>query len=407
MRYLIFVSLSVLSAFGLDWLFGLQRSARKSAVRTIVISALVVGSVYCIARLPVLPSDAARLDAVRVQELRFALWLSASTAMLLIGVLWPRWGKFVLGGVCVLVLVDLWLIGAAYQRPMPTQYYYPPTADIVQITQDQDRFRVMSTRKIGAWPFLPNLPSMYGLQDVGGYDSQYLQRYVDYIKEIDASAPATRGAMILSPSHFDSPLVDLLNVKYAATLDKVKVPNWVLISKGGMRVYMRTERMPRTWIAAQAEVISSDAAILDHLTTPGFDPRQTVVLEHSPSEPLGENGSSPAGTVEIESYANTRLVLNAEMQRAGWLVLSEIFYPGWYATVDGVPANVYRANYIFRAVPLAAGSHRIEMWFMPDSFVVGAIISFVAAATLLTLSIVLWRWEKRKTHLSTKQEIDA
>jgi hypothetical protein len=404
MRYLIEVSLSALSAFGLDWLLGLHPTARKSAVRAIVISALIIASVYSIARLPVLPSDATRLDAVRTQELRFALWLSVSTAVLLIGVLWPRWGRYALAGVCVLALADLWPIGAAYQRPMSTQYYYPLTPDIVQMTQDNDLFRVMTTRKIGAWPFVPNLPSMYGLQDVGGYDSQYMQRYLNYIKEIDASAPAARGTMLLSPSHFDSPLIDLLNVKYAVTLDKIKLPGWGLISKEGMRVYMRTEVLPRAWIASQAEVIEDSRAIFSRLESAEFNPRQTVILEQPPDEPLGEASLTPAGTVSIESYANSRIALNAEMQRAGWLVLSEMFYPGWHATVDDVPANIYRANYLFRAIPLPPGSHQVELYFMPDSFVLGAAISLGTLLLLLAFGVLSWRIERHQPH-EVKQEI--
>jgi uncharacterized membrane protein YfhO len=83
------------------------------------------------------------------------------------------------------------------------------------------------------------------------------------------------------------------------------------------------------------------------------------------------------------------------MQRAGWLVLSELFYPGWQVTVDGVPASLYRANYILRAVPLTAGSHRIEMWFMPDSFVLGAVLSLVSIGSLVMIAVVSWRLEAR------------
>ena len=395
MRYLIVVSLSVLSAFGLDWLLGLDVAARRPALRAVLISALLVGAVYIIVRSPVLPSDATHLDFVQTQELMFAMWLGISTAVILIGVLWPRWGRYALAGVCVLTLVDLWQIGAAYQRPISTQYYYPPTKAITLMTQDNDLFRVMTTRKIGAWALVPNLPSMFGLQNVGGYDSQYMQRYVDYMKEIDASAPATPGAILLSPSNFNSPLIDLLNVKYAVTLDKTKLPGWTLISKEGMRVYLRTQPSPRAWIASQAEVIKDDQAILPRLRSSEFDPRQTVILEQTPAEPLGEAGSGPAGAVRIESYANTRLVLNAEMERPGWLVLSEIYYPGWHVTIDDAPANLYSANYIFRAVPLSAGSHRIEMWFMPNSFVIGATISLITALGLILAAIVFWRIEKR------------
>ena len=136
---------------------------------------------------------------------------------------------------------------------------------------------------------------MYGLQDVGGYDSQYLRRYVEFIKAIDRSGPPEPDSNVLAPSHFDSPLVDLLNVKYALTLNKVKVEGWELIVKEGMRIYQRSSPLSRAWIAAQAEVIGDDAAILDRLARPDFDPQQTVVLEQTPIEPPGETGSTSCG----------------------------------------------------------------------------------------------------------------
>ena len=371
----------MLSALGLDWLLSLDAVTRKRGLISVLSAAIVIGVAYAILRTPELPTQPDRLSYVQAQELEFVVWLIGGAAVLSIGVWWRRWGSLLLASVCVLTLIQLWPLGAAYQQPISTEYYYPTTPAIDTLTQDHSLFRVLTTRRNWfGWPFRPDLPAMYDLQDVGGYDSQCLRRYVEYMKAIDRSGPPEPDSNFLAPSHFDSPLVDLLNVKYAITLDKVAAEGWQLITKEGMRIYQRSDPLPRAWIAAQAEVIGDDAAILDRLSQPDFDPRQTVVLEQKPIEPLGKTDPSPAGAVSIESYANTRIVLNADMQRAGWLVLSEMFYPGWHVTVDGVPANLYRANYILRAVPLTIGAHRIEMWFMPDSFVIGAAITLIAVS---------------------------
>ncbi|CAG0934838.1 hypothetical protein TFLX_03700 [Thermoflexales bacterium] len=396
MRFLTATSLSMLSALGLDWLLSVGAPTRRRGLISIFGATIIIGVAYLVLRTPALPDRPDRLSYVQTQELEFVLWLIGGSIVLSIGIGWRRWGTLVLASVCGLTLIQLWPLAAAYQQPVSTRYYYPTTPAIDRLTQDQDLFRILTTRGDWfGWPFKPDLPALYNLQDVGGYDSQYLQRYVEYTQAIDRSGQPVAGSNLLAPSHFDSPLVDLLNVKYAITLNKVKAAGWELIAKEGMRIYQRSNPLPRAWIAAQAEVIGDDAAILDRLVTPDFDPRQTVVLEQVPSEPLGEAAPDPAGTVSIETYANTRLVLKAEMQRAGWLVLSEVFYPGWHITVDGQPAELYRANYILRAVPVSSGQHRIEMWFMPDSFVSGATISLAAAVLLLILSLD-WRRKKRQ-----------
>lgn len=396
LRYLTVVSLTVLCALGLDWLLGLEADKRKRGLISVLSAAIIIGVAYGILRTPELPTQPDRLSYVQAQELEFVVWLIGGAAVLSIGVWWRRWGSLMLASACALALIQLWPLGAAYQQPISTEYYYPTTPAIDMLTQDRSLFRVLTTRRTWfSWPFRPDLPAMYDLQDAGGYDSQFLRRYVEYVKAIDRSGPPVPDSNFLAPSHFDSPLVDLLNVKYAITLDKVAAEGWQLITKEGMRIYQRTSPLPRAWIAAQAEVIGDDAAILDRLTRLDFDPHQSVVLEQNPIEPPGETGSSPAGSVNIESYANTRIVLNADMQRAGWLVLSEVFYPGWHVAVDGVPANLYRANYILRVVPLAAGAHHIEMWFMPDSFVKGAAITLTAGLGLILAAIGSRRIEKR------------
>jgi hypothetical protein len=398
MRYWVMISLSVLAALGLDYLL---RSTEQRKFRTsakIALFPIGLGAVYLIARAGYLPTQPSRLEFIAQQEARLVALLAVAAMLLILYSLSRRWGQWALAGLCVLTLIDLWLLSETYQRPISTQYDYPATPGIQFMMDDPDRFRVLSIKSPDwfKWELRPNLPPLYGLQDVGGYDSVYLQRYANYLQRIDPTGPPSTSSNYLEPGRFDSPLVDLLNVKYALSTDKVQAAGWEVAYKDDLRIYRRTQLMPRAWIAAQAEVVPDDNAILDRLTGPGFDPHQTVVLEQTPIEPLGEAAASPAGNVSIESYANTQLVLKADMQRAGWLVLSEMFYPGWHVTVDGVPANLYRANYILRAVPLPAGAHRIEMRFMPNSFVIGAMMTLVTALGLVLMAVVAWRVEKRR-----------
>jgi hypothetical protein len=309
-------------------------------------------------------------------------------------------------GVVLLTGIDLLIVGRPYYQSISTEYYYPVTDSIRMMQDDSERFRILTTRSEWSdWAMRPNLPALFGLDDVGGYDSTYLQRYAAYLRRIDQTGPAAPDSNFLAASHFNSPLINLLNVKYAITPDRPKLANWELINKAGMRLYLNKTPMPRAWIANRAEVIAQGEAILDRLSQPAFDPYQTVIVEQPAMPSFNSAGSEPAGEVHFEQYTNNRLVLTANMQTAGWLVLSEVFYPGWHVTVDGVPADLYRANFILRAVPLTAGRHRIEMWFMPDSFVVGATISIVTAAILFILGVGLWHRERRRIHLSAKQEI--
>jgi uncharacterized membrane protein YfhO len=80
--------------------------------------------------------------------------------------------------------------------------------------------------------------------------------------------------------------------------------------------------------------------------------------------------------------------LMVEASRAGWLVLSDVYYPGWRATVNGQPTDVLRANYTFRAVWLPVGEHTVRMSFSPLAWRVGLALSLVTWSTLSAWAVV-------------------
>jgi len=77
------------------------------------------------------------------------------------------------------------------------------------------------------------------------------------------------------------------------------------------------------------------------------------------------------------SESNNRLVLQATAEENSLLVLSDTYYPGWKAFVDGKKTKIYRADYTFRAIPLSAGPNRVEFVYDPLSFKLGALFTFL------------------------------
>jgi hypothetical protein len=127
-----------------------------------------------------------------------------------------------------------------------------------------------------------------------------------------------------------------------------------------------------------------------------FDPTQTVTLEQSQVGNLPETGDwrleVEGGAIEFVKYESNEIVLAVEMPAAGWLVLSEVYYPGWQATVDGKRAEVLRADYTFRAVTLPPGTHVVEMTFAPQTWRIGVVMSALIWGSLATWS----GWEIKK-----------
>lgn len=164
----------------------------------------------------------------------------------------------------------------------------------------------------------------------------------------------------------------------------------VIYDQHRVRVYRNTAAVPRARLVHELEVVDDPAQVLDRLTQADFDPIRTVVLEEDPSRKPEIPGGNDA--VHIVSYSPHEVVLDVTATSPALLVLSDMYYPGWRAAIDGVGTTIYRANYLFRAVSVDAGHQRIVFRFVPMTFYRGCLIGAVG---LLCVLAILWRIHRR------------
>ena len=160
---------------------------------------------------------------------------------------------------------------------------------------------------------------------------------------------------------------------------------------GSTKVYENVEALPHAYIATDYKVIGEPTKILDELTRPQFDPRQTVILEQEPDldERLKGTGTGEliGGVARIREYEPERVVVDTQTDVGGFLVLSDLFFPGWQAFTDGIRTPVYRANFLFRAVPVPPGKRVVTFRYKPRSFRLGAGISISTLVILFSLVV--------------------
>jgi hypothetical protein len=149
--------------------------------------------------------------------------------------------------------------------------------------------------------------------------------------------------------------------------------------------YRIREPAEAAYLVYSARVEPDDTLALQQMAAPEFDPRRQVILSDPPRTALAGNGT---GTAEYLERLPHRLALQIDTDVGGILVLSEIHYPGWRATVDGQPVPILRADTILRAIEVPAGQHVVEMTFSPWSVKFGWVVS--AATLLLCLALCLW-----------------
>ncbi len=151
-----------------------------------------------------------------------------------------------------------------------------------------------------------------------------------------------------------------------------------LVHSGDVKIYENLRVLPRAFMARAAEVVPDDVAARARLADPQFDPARDVILaEGAPST------APPGSTVAITAYAPEDVRLAT--QGAGYLVLTDAWYPGWTATLDGAPVPILRADLMFRAIWVPEGAHTVEFHFEPRSVLGGLWISGAAWAALLAV----------------------
>jgi hypothetical protein len=188
--------------------------------------------------------------------------------------------------------------------------------------------------------------------------------------------------------------LDILNVKYAIQVDE---------ATGSMGLAPNPTYFPRARMVYRYSVVADDSLIPPMLWSSTFDHRGTVLLEKPLSMASYDGTDTIPWRADITSYGLNELSLSVETKRDGLLVLSEIHYPCWKATVDGKPAPLVRADYALRAILVPAGSHSVRCYYDDAMFRKGGVISIVSLAALFTIMGVGLLMAKRKKNAPQEQ----
>ena len=286
-------------------------------------------------------------------------------------------GRLGIASICLLLLLDL---GSANHKSVRRdENLFPKIEDIKRgldntIAKDETIYRVGSYKN----PLGPNLEMYLGFQTVGGYTALFPTRYYEYVNEYAEHQLPTGWQNFTygeAPAHT---YMDLLNVKYG-------------IMHGERFYHLREAFLPRAFIVADCKIMTKKE-VLRHIGSPDFEPMKEVILEEPPNlaqspspRPVGKNSLEQ---VRITSYRPDRISLVTEAEETKFLFLSEMFYPGWKALVDGRNEPVLRGDYLFRVIQVPSGRHEVSFVFDPLSIKTGILITLVTLFTFLILVII-------------------
>jgi hypothetical protein len=157
------------------------------------------------------------------------------------------------------------------------------------------------------------------------------------------------------------------------------------------------DALPRAYFVTQARPAPDYQAALSTLLAPDFDPGREVVIMDAKPAATAESGPPERIDATIEIDSPQQVALRVETSGPGWLVLTDTWYPGWQATVDGQPARIWQANAAFRAVRLEQrGLHQIAFVYKPRTFTFGLWTSLLTLVTVIVVVAFAQRAAKHK-----------
>jgi hypothetical protein len=385
---LFMLSASVLAGLGWDvWTADAERDRAQSLpgqrwfapIGAVAVAAGLLAFVEASVR----ASDAtanARLMQVASQSLRFAVLLGISYVVLR----W-RWrggtqSAFIVATLA-LTLLDLWSVGGkfTFTQPLGPNSSWWPLADRV-MAKDRSEFRVLEY----TYSIMPgtNDNILFHLQSLNGYDPLMPRDSVE-LTEINYG--------------LEGKLLDMLAVRYIVIREETTIDATgfrQLAHEGNIIVYERPNPQGRAFMVHQVQVAPHDQ-VLARLVAPTFDPRAAAVVESPPGCPLA--GGPGADTVTLVRDDLDQVIFQAHAASDGLLIMSDTFYPGWRAQVDGKTVPIVRANYALRGICLPAGDHQVVFRFEPTTLRVGALLAGIGLLSVAITLVVEGTWKRHET----------
>ncbi len=314
--------------------------------------------------------------------------------------------QFMIAGIAVLCLVDMWMVNKRYlyddmfvdkmERDAPQQM---TETDKIILRDKALDYRVLN---LASNTFNENETSYYH-KSIGGYHAAKLRRYQEMIdahispemKKVASAVAEAGGDMTKVNGDSIFPVLNMLNAKY-----------FIMPLQGGQTVPLQNPyAYGNAWFVDKVKYVDNANQEIDGVGKVNL--RHEAVADAKFKEQLGESvKQDDTSIVKLTEYKPNNLTYEVKSNKGGVIVFSEIYYPGWTATVDGQPAELGRVNYILRALNVKAGNHKVVLDFHPASVKKTETVAYVAYAVLALLIIlgVVTTWRKEKKVCSSEQK---
>ncbi|OGG12808.1 hypothetical protein A3D77_07165 [Candidatus Gottesmanbacteria bacterium RIFCSPHIGHO2_02_FULL_39_11] len=340
---LIDFSLAVLASLGVDQLRS-NTKQKRSVLFSIAIILMLLG-IWTFSRNPVARNN---------------LYLSIFLGLIIILTTQAyriRPSKIVLPVYLLVTVFDLFRFGWKFTPFTSTDLLYPQSSLLSYLEDNSHNYRVMANdRRI----LPPNVSSHYKIQDVSGYDPLYLLSYNKFVSSWNSNSLNLKPSAfnrIVTPQNYESPVSDLLGIKYLLSLTPVQSLKWEYVMRDGETyLYQNKDVLPRAYLAQTVFQKETDQDVMREV----LNNKNSDSAFSTENITLGSKSLTPSESAVIENYEENDIRIKVISGDTRMLVLTDPYYKTWKAFVDEKETQIFKVNFLFRGVVIPSGEHIIE-----------------------------------------------
>jgi hypothetical protein len=287
--------------------------------------------------------------------------------------------------ITVLTVLDLLRVDDRYIQVVRYDEFFPvdPGIDALRARLAPGE-RVLTVGGVYSEGFLAS----YGVPEVFGYHGNQLRWYNDLTRfNVRQSARTTTELEQYWVGFLSSAALRALAGRYVLLPGQVELPGFRLLGADQrVAVYVNDAALPGAAVVPEVQVEPDSVRRIATLWSPTFDPARTTIVEQ-PVLAVGQAGGT--GTATIEANGDDTLVVRARTSGPALLHVSRTYHPSWVAEIDGVPAEVIRANHALMAVPLnRRGEFRVVMHYRPSIVRLASTVTMFTWASVILLTVL-------------------
>ncbi len=299
----------------------------------------------------------------------------------------------VIGLLVGLIYADLWRLGHDWNPSIKPAFAVPKEqpGSLAFLAEQTEPFRTVGYDGV----MIPSTNMLAQVRDVRGYDVPVIDRYHQFFNR---ALNGKDAFWFYNLPNYDAailPFLNILNARYMLAKKPLdSLPAFIKpVYQKEIYIYQNQQAMGHAYVRTTADFQPTPTAALDRVIELAAKLSDVVVIEAAGQDRVVKEASEPSSVNHDITYQQVKadaIALQVSGDQAGWLVLSQSFYPGWHAYINGEETDIFAANYVLQAIKIPPGSHQITFKYQPFSFTLGWVVS------LLSLIFALWIIRKTK-----------